>query len=131
MSGPDVPCRIAAARAPRRRARRRPDDRGHRRLEAHVLLALDLGIPARAFGRIHHAPTALLSDLLDGMRTRGLSADETTFTPAGRKTKDRVEALTDELAAVAYQVLDAAELDELMTALEPRAQQLVAAQDWD
>src|SRR6187200_12087 len=27
-------------------------------LEAHVLLAIDTGIPASAFGRIHHLPTA-------------------------------------------------------------------------
>jgi hypothetical protein len=44
--------------------------------------------------------------------------------------KDRVEALTDELAFAPYAVLEAAELEELMTALEPLAKALLAAQDW-
>jgi hypothetical protein len=99
-------------------------------LEAHVLSAIDMGIPARTFGRIHHLPSAQLTALVDRMRTRGLITDEATFTPAGRQLKDRVEALTDELAAVPYQALETAELDELMAALEPLAQRLVAAQDW-
>jgi hypothetical protein len=99
-------------------------------LEAHVLLALDMGIAAPTFGRIHHLPSALLSDLIDTMKDRGLVEDESTFTPAGRRAKDRVEALTDELALAPYEVLDTAELDELMAALEPLAQQLIAAQDW-
>jgi hypothetical protein len=99
-------------------------------LEAHVLLALDMGIPAPTFGRIHHLPSALLTDLIDKMKDRGLVKDEATFTPVGRHAKNRVEALTDELAVVPYEVLETAELDELMAALEPLAQQLIAAQDW-
>ncbi len=100
-------------------------------LEAHVLLALDMGIPALTFGRIHHLPFAQLTDLIDGMKARGLVRDEETFTPAGRQAKDRVEALTDDLAVVPYQVLEPSELDELITALEPLAQKLIAAQDRD
>jgi catechol 2,3-dioxygenase-like lactoylglutathione lyase family enzyme len=98
-------------------------------LEAHVMLALDMGIPGPTFGRIQHLPTALLTDLIDSMRDRGLVEDESTFTPAGRQVKNRVEELTDELAVAPYQVLDTAELDELIAALEPLAQKLVAAQD--
>ena len=91
-------------------------------LEAHVLLALDMGIPAPTFGRIHHLPSAQLTDLIDGMKARGLVEDEATFTPAGRQAKDRVEALTDDLALAPYEVLEPAELDELIAALEPLAQ---------
>jgi Helix-turn-helix family len=98
-------------------------------LEAHVLLAVDLGIPATTFGRIHHHPTALLTDLIEGMKARGLIRDEKTFTPAGRQVKNRVETLTDDLAAVPYEVLETAELDELIAALEPLAHKLIAAQD--
>jgi hypothetical protein len=98
-------------------------------LEAHVLLAIDMGIPAPAFGRIHHLPAAQLTGLIDVMKTRGLIKDETTFTPTGRQAKDRVEALTDKLAAVPYEVLETAELNELMAALQPLARQLIAAQD--
>src|SRR6476620_10904868 len=44
-------------------------------LEAHVLLALDMGIPAPTFGRIHHLPSAQLTDLIDKMKVRGLVKD--------------------------------------------------------
>lgn len=98
-------------------------------LEAHVLLALDLGIPAPTFGRIHHLPAELLTDLIDTMKGRGLITDEATFTSVGRRTKDRVEALTDDLALAPYEVLEPGELDELIAALEPIAQRLLAAQD--
>jgi catechol 2,3-dioxygenase-like lactoylglutathione lyase family enzyme len=98
-------------------------------LEAHVLLALDLGIPAPTFGRIHHLPSALLTELIDTMKARGLVQDEATFTSVGRQVKDRVERLTDELAVVPYEILQAAELDELIATLEPLAQRLVSAQD--
>ena len=98
-------------------------------LEAHVLLALDMGIPAPTFGRIHHLPSALLTELIDTMKARGLVQDEATFTSVGRQVKDRVETLTDELAVVPYEILETAELDELIAALEPLAQRLVAAQD--
>jgi hypothetical protein len=98
-------------------------------LEAHVLLAIDAGIPAPAFGRIHHLPAALLTDLIDTMKARGLVEDEATFAPAGRRAKDRVEALTDDLAMAPYEVLEPGELDELIAALEPLAQKLADAQD--
>lgn len=98
-------------------------------LEAHVLLAIDLGIPAPTFGRIHHLPSALLTDLIEKMKAQGLIRDEKTFTAAGRQVKNRVETLTDNLAVVPYEVLETAELDELIAALEPLAQKLIAAQD--
>src|ERR671910_847532 len=88
-------------------------------LEAHVLFALDMGMPAEKFGRIHHLPAAQLAALADGMKARGLIADDGGFTPAGRETKQRIEALTDELAVAPYLILDAAEMDELTAALEP------------
>lgn len=40
------------------------------------LRAGDLGMRARSFGRIHHHPDALLTELIDGLRTRGLIEDE-------------------------------------------------------
>ena len=45
-------------------------------LEAHVLLALDMGMPAERFGRIHHLPAAQLAAVIDGMRDRGLIGDD-------------------------------------------------------
>jgi catechol 2,3-dioxygenase-like lactoylglutathione lyase family enzyme len=93
-------------------------------LEAHVLSALDMGIPARSFGRIHHLPSMQLTALIDGMKARGLIQDESTFTAAGRQAKERVEALTDDLAAGPYEALEPAELDELTDALRPLAHRL-------
>src|ERR1700761_1046932 len=45
-------------------------------LEAHVLFALDMDMPAEKFGRIHHLPAAQLLAVIDGMRDRGLIADD-------------------------------------------------------
>ena len=50
--------------------------------------------------------------------------------PSGRQVKERVEALTDDLAATPYESLEPGELDELIAALEPLAKRLIAAQDW-
>ncbi len=75
-------------------------------------------------------PAAQLSALVDGMKDRGLVADDGGFTRAGRETKQRIEALTDDLAVAPYLILDATEVDELTAALEPLAAALVAAQDW-
>jgi DNA-binding MarR family transcriptional regulator len=89
--------------------------------EAHVLLALSLGMRTGEFGRIHHLPKAQLAAVVDGLRGRGLVDAAAGFTDAGRKTRERIEALTDELAAPAYDVLSADELDELVAGLEPIA----------
>src|SRR5438067_13413732 len=45
-------------------------------LEAHVLFALDMGLPAAKFGRIHHLPPSQLGAIIDGMRYRGLIGDD-------------------------------------------------------
>src|SRR5690349_17814420 len=84
-------------------------------LESHVLCSLDMGIyPAESFGRIHHLPKAVLAELMDGLRARGVVDDSGHFTDAGRATKDRIEALTDVLAEAPYEGLEPDELDELM-----------------
>jgi len=100
------------------------------RLEAHVLLALDMGLPAEKFGRIHHLPAAQLDAVIDGMRDRGLIGDDGWLTEEGRAVKQRVEDLTDDLAANPYECLEPGELDELMTTLEPLAALLLAAQEF-
>jgi hypothetical protein len=62
-----------------------------------------------------------------GLRERGLVDTDGRFTDAGRETKQRIEALTDELAAPPYDALSPAELDELIAELEPITATLVAA----
>ncbi|MEU0156609.1 MarR family winged helix-turn-helix transcriptional regulator [Micromonospora fulviviridis] len=96
--------------------------------EAHVLLALSLGMRAEEFGRTHHLPKAQLAGVVDRLRRRGLVDAAGGFTDAGRETKERIETLTDELAAPAYDVLTADELDELIAGIEPIA---AAAQEAD
>jgi len=98
-------------------------------LEAHVLVALDLGMPAEKFGRIHHLPPAQLSALVDGMQARSPVADDGGFTPAGREAKQRVEALTDNLAIAPYLILDDGEVNELIAALEPPGSRARRRQD--
>ncbi|OLT03895.1 hypothetical protein BJF90_03795 [Pseudonocardia sp. CNS-004] len=96
--------------------------------EAHVLSALDMGIhPPESFGRIHHLPKQRLAAVMDGLRERGLVDPAGRFTDAGRETKHRIEALTDELAAPPYDALSPAELVELVAALEPITARMVAA----
>ncbi|MFI0243029.1 MarR family transcriptional regulator [Streptomyces sp. NPDC016845] len=97
-------------------------------IEAHVLSALEQGIhPPQSFGRIHHLPKDQLTACMDGLRGRGLLDADDHFTDVGRATKQRIEALTDELAAAPYAALSPVELDELITTLEPITAALVAA----
>ena len=98
-------------------------------LEAHVLFALDMGMPAEKFGRIHHLPAAQLAAVIDGMRDRGLIGHDGWLSEPGCAVKQRVEALTDDLAAKPYESLEPDELDELVATLEPLAALLLAAQD--
>jgi helix-turn-helix protein len=96
--------------------------------EAHVISALAQGIyPAESFGRIHHLPKERLAAVMAGLRERGLLDADGRFTDAGRETRQRIEDLTDELAAAPYDALTPAELDELIAELEPITARLVAA----
>jgi hypothetical protein len=98
-------------------------------LEAHVLFALDMGMPAGNFGRIHHLPAAQLATVVDGMRDRDLIGDDGWLTKQGRSVRQRVEALTDSLASKPYEGLEPDELDELVAGLEPMAKLLLVAED--
>jgi hypothetical protein len=95
--------------------------------EAHVLLALSLGMRPEKFGRIHHLPSTHLAAVIDGLHNRGLVDAAGGFTDSGRQIKRRIETATDELAAPAYDVLGANELEELITELEPIAAAVKAA----
>src|SRR3954453_5777056 len=57
------------------------------RLEAHVLLALAMGMPAEKFGRIHHLPPAHIGAVIDGMRDRGLIGNDGWLSESGRNVK--------------------------------------------
>jgi len=87
--------------------------------EAHVLHALSENMPANEFGRVHHLPATQLTAVINGMRARGLIGTDSRLTTAGRATKQRVEALTDQLAEPPYNALDPSELNHLITDLQP------------
>ena len=97
--------------------------------EAHVLLALSEGMPVEKFGRVWHLPPAQLAAVVDGMRERGLIGTDGWLTADGRAIKARIEALTDDLAAPAYDTLGPGELAQLIADLEPIAAALNAAYD--
>lgn len=100
------------------------------RLESHVLYSLGTGTRAERFGRLHHLPAAQLAAVVGGMSDRGLIGADGWLSDQGRAVRDRVEELTDDLAAEPYERLGADELDELMALLQPLAALLLAAQDW-
>ena len=87
--------------------------------EAHVLHALSEGTPAEKFGRVHHLPPAQLAAVVEGMRARGLIEASGWLSDAGRESKQRIESLTDELAAPPYDSLTPSELEHLIADLEP------------
>jgi hypothetical protein len=95
--------------------------------EAHVLHALSQNMPAEKFGRVHHLAAERLAKVVDGMKARGLIDASGWLTDAGRKTKERIESLTDDLAAPAYSSLAPSELDQLIADLEPISATLDAA----
>jgi hypothetical protein len=76
---------------------------------------------AEEFSRTQHLPRAQLAAVIDWLRRRGLVDAAGSFTDAGRAIRERIEALTDELAAPAYDALTPDELDELVAGLEPIA----------
>ena len=95
--------------------------------ECHVLLALAEGIPAEKFGRVHHLPAPQLAAVIDGMRARGLIDVTGWLSDTGRAKKERIESLTDDLAAPAFDSLTPSELAQLITDLEPISAALDAA----
>ena len=92
-----------------------------------MLHALSQGIPAEKFGRVHHLPAARLAAVVDGMRARGLIQASGWISDAGRESKQRIESLTDDLAAPPYDTLTPPELDQLIADLGPISAPLDAA----
>lgn len=89
--------------------------------EAHVLHALAHDMAPEQFGRVHHLPKAQLDAVVAGLQQRGIVDAARRFTDSGRVLKQRIEDAAEELAAPAYDVLSAGELDELIDGLTPIA----------
>ncbi|GAB3747108.1 SCO6745 family protein [Microlunatus parietis] len=94
--------------------------------ESHLLRALADGAPPLQDGRVAHLPAEKLAMIMDGLRARGLVDADDRITDAGRDLRERIEEMTDDLDAPAYAHLDPADLDALITTLEPLAGALVA-----
>lgn len=92
-----------------------------------MLHALSEGTRAEKFGRVHHLPPAQLAAVVDGMRARGLIDDSGWLSDVGRKTKEQIESITDDLAASAYTSLEPGEIDQLIADVEPICVALDAA----
>ncbi|MGH7912435.1 MAG: SCO6745 family protein [Candidatus Dormibacteraceae bacterium] len=95
--------------------------------ESHMLRALADGCPPLEDGRISHLPRPRLAAVIDGLRARGIVDAADGFTDAGRELRERIEVVTDELDAPAYEHLQPGELDRLFADLEPIAAVLTAA----
>jgi hypothetical protein len=119
--------RHPAPRAPRRRPCRRAGRRGHRRHGGACLARSLRGHPRGELRQGLHVPHAQLAAVVERMRARGLIEASGWLSDAGRETKDRIESLTDDLAAPPYDVLESRELDQLIADLEPIAAKLTAA----
>jgi hypothetical protein len=84
--------------------------------EAHVLMALSLGMRRRSSAGSTTCPKRSWPLSVDGLRAAASWTPRLgSPPPAGRQ--ERIEALTDELAAPAYDALTADELDELVAEL--------------
>lgn len=94
--------------------------------EAHVLHAISEGMKPEEYGRLNPLSPAELAAVVDGLRARGLVDAAGAFTAAGRETKDRIEAVTDALAAPAYDCLEPHEVDQLIADLEPLAAKIAS-----
>ena len=68
-----------------------------------------------------------LAAVAEGVGARGLIGESGRLSEAGRETKERIESLTAELAAPAYDTLEPNELDQLIADLEPISAALDAA----
>jgi hypothetical protein len=68
-----------------------------------------------------------LAAVVDGMRARSLIEASGWLSDAGRESKERIESLTDALAAPAYNSLTPGERDQLMADLQPISAALDAA----
>lgn len=74
--------------------------------------------PGQAPAEVVDAVLYSFAAVVEHLRDRGLVDADGGFTDAGRDLRARMESLTDDLAALAYDVLDAGEIDELVAGLD-------------
>jgi hypothetical protein len=88
-------------------------------LVAHVLMSLSLGMRAEEFDRTHHLPDAQLAGVCRRAAPPRPRRRRRLVHRRRPSDQDRVEALTNELAAPAYDALTPDELNELVAGLKP------------
>ena len=100
--------------------------------EAHVLSALEHGHPPPGVVRTHPPPAEGAAGRGHGRPARARARRHRRPVHRRRpRDQQRIEALTDELATPPYDALSPAELDELITELEPITATLVASSRTD
>lgn len=96
--------------------------------ESHVFHALANGTSPSVYATSRNIHETEWDALVSGLQSRGLVTDDgQSLTEAGRETKAGIESTTDALAATAYALLDADEVEELITLLRPLTKAVVAS----
>ncbi|TQL67761.1 hypothetical protein FB381_1643 [Nocardioides albertanoniae] len=96
--------------------------------ESHVFHALANGTSPSVYATTRNIHESEWSSLVSGLRSRGLvTPDGDSLTDAGRETQVGIESTTDALAATAYEALQPAEVDDLITLLLPLTKAVVAS----
>lgn len=94
--------------------------------ESHVFHALASGAPRQTYTVARDFTDDEWNRLTNALRDKGLAAAE-GLTPDGVRIKAQIEEQTDRLAAPAYEALTDTERHDLIGALQPLAQAVVAA----
>ena len=92
-----------------------------------MLHALSEGMPAEKFGKSTTSPRRNWPRWWRGCAPAASSRPPAGSATPARRAKQRIEALTDDLAAPPYDSLAPGELDQLTTALQPISAALDAA----
>jgi len=97
--------------------------------EANVVHSAAGGPPREVLARARDYDDAEWDAMAEGLKTRGLMAATGKLTERGLALKADIEDRTDRSALAAYETLDDAEIEQLLAAVTPLADAVVAAGD--
>lgn len=97
--------------------------------ESHVFHALGTGAPANVYAAARNLDDEEWTAIIASLRDRGLVDGAGALSEAGRRSKQAIEDVTDDLAWTAYQGLTGDELQELVQALRPITAAVIASGD--
>lgn len=94
--------------------------------DSHVFHSLAVGMPPATYTVARDFSEDEWQGRLEGLMARGLASAE-GLTPEGAALKAQIEDTTDRLAATAFEVLSADEIDELLAGLKPLTRAVIDA----